>query len=372
MKKIIFYIIFFFILGKRIICERKLDSSCENITSCYDCYLKQNCIWCPNNNICMNSLNKSNCNTSFISNLINNNNYIFLTNQYKCILNESDIEFHYNKNKFSYTLINNYTDTSTILYKIICLEYNKIRKISIDIEIINENGIYDLSYYNYLKKENYVFQNSSGKQKIKCKTINLCIKISYLPSNYESNSLKIDVNKIFVINAFQIISIVGSCLISIMLILSLIIILYKKYHKNLNEIRIKQNKMKIIINKKRYKDLKQQSEIDSTGVNSINNSKENDKKDKSEKEEKKKDLLNQKTINEYLKKKINLLPSFIVDDTHSSFELYICNLCEKKFTRGNKIIILSCNHFFHEACLDNQIITNENNKCIVCKSPIIQ
>ena len=370
MKKIIF--LFFFILGKRIICERKLDSSCENKTSCYDCYLNDNCIWCPNNNKCMNSLNKSNCNTSFISNLINNYNYIFLTNQYQCISNESDIEFYYNKNKFSYTLINNYSDTSIVLYKIMCLEYKKIGKISINIEITNENGIYDLSYYNYLKKENTILKYSTGKQNIKIKTINICIKISYLPSTYVNNSLKIEVNKIFSISPFQIITIAGSCLISIMLISSLIIILYKKYHKNLNEIRIKQNKMKIIINKKRYKDLKQQSEIDSTGVNSINNSKENEKIDKSDKGEKKKDILNQKTINEYLKKKINLLPSFIVDDSHSSFELYICNLCEKKFTRGNKIIILSCNHFFHEACLDNQIITNENNKCIVCKSPIIQ
>ena len=42
--------------------------------------------------------------------------------------------------------------------------------------------------------------------------------------------------------------------------------------------------MKIIINKKKYKDLKQQSEIDSTGVNSINNSKENGKIEKSKKE----------------------------------------------------------------------------------------
>ena len=119
MKKIIFYIIFFFILGKRIICERKLDSSCENKTSCYDCYLNDNCIWCPNNNKCMNSLNKSNCNTSFISNLKNNDDYNFLTNQYQCISNESDIEFYYNKNKFSYTLINNYSNTSIDLYKII-------------------------------------------------------------------------------------------------------------------------------------------------------------------------------------------------------------------------------------------------------------
>ena len=372
MKKIIFYIIFFFFLTKRIICERKLDSVCENITSCYDCYLKINCIWCPNNNICMNSLNKTNCNTSFISNLINNYNYIFLTNQYQCISNESDIEFNYNKNKFSYTLINNYSDTSTVLYKIICLEYKKIRKISINIDITNENGIYDLSYYNYLKKENNPLKNLTGKQNVKLNTINICIKISYLPSKYQSNSLKIEINKKFSISVFQVITIVGSCLISIMLISTLIIIVYKKYHKNLNEIRIKQNKMKIIINKKKYKDLKQQSEIDSTGVNSINNSKENEKIEKSKKGKKIKDILNQKTINEYLKKKINLLPSFIVDDSHSSFELYICNLCEKKFTRGNKIIILSCNHFFHEACLDNQIITNENNKCIVCKSPIIQ
>ena len=299
---------------------------------------------------------------TFIDELINKNNYKFLTEQYQCINKESDIEIYYNEKKLYYSLKKKENEDFEISYKIICFEYSKVIKININIELLNDKGILNLSYYNNLNDENKNLKNNKSDISIKEKTVNLCLKISYLFLEYENDSLIIKMEKTYYINFFQIIIIIGSSIISIFLILSLIILVYKKCNINLISTNQKQKTTRILGRK--YNHLKQQSEINSTGLNSINNN-------TLKVDEVNNGKTNKKFINECLLKKINLLPSFILDDNHSSFQLYDCSLCGKKFSNKNNIIILSCNHFFHKSCLEKQIIINENNKCILCKSNII-
>ena len=123
-----------------------------------------------------------------------------------------------------------------ILYKIICFEYSKVIKININIELLNDKGILNLSYYNNLNDDNKNLKNNKSDISIKEKTVNLCLKISYLFLEYENDSLIIKMEKTDYINFFQIIIIIGSCIISIFLILSLIILVYKKCGKNYNKI----------------------------------------------------------------------------------------------------------------------------------------
>ena len=371
MHFIFFYLLLTYFLRIKILCERrKLNSECEEITNCYNCHLNSNCVWCNNLNKCLSASKKKNCNTTFISNLINNYNYLFLTNQYQCIEDESDIEYYNNKNYLYYSLDNLNSNLNNYLYKIICVEFPKISKILINVIISNNDGLYDISYYNYLIKEIKEFELSKGKKTKKITSLYLCLRITYLPSSYKSNTLKFEIKKINNINISQIVIIIGIGVISLILIISFIILVYKKYSKKLKEeISIKQKKE---LRKKKLKLLKKKNTNDSTENNSINKSFKNEKE---EIENMNNQILSKKTLKEYyekLKKKINLLPSFIIDEEHNSFELYICNLCEKKFEKGNKIIILNCNHFFHKSCLKNQLITNENNNCIICKSQIIQ
>ena len=359
--KYIINLFYFYFIFKYIKSERILDSNCNEINSCYYCFLNENCVWCSNLNSCTNIKFKNNCNMSFIDELINKNNYKFLTEQYQCINKESDIEIYYNENKFYYSLKKKENENYEILYKIICFEYSKVIKININIELLNDKGILNLSYYNNLNDENKNLKNNKSDISIKEKTVNLCLKISYLFLEYENDSLTIKMEKTDYINFFQIIIIIGSCIISIFLILSLIILVYKKCGKNYNK--ISKNQKTRILGRK-YNHLKQQSEMNSTGLNSINNN-------TLKVDEVNNERINKKIINENLLKKINLLPSFILDDNHSSFQLYDCRICGKKFSNKNNIIILSCNHFFHKSCLEKQIIINENNKCILCKSNII-
>ena len=360
--KYIINLLYFYFFFNYIRCERKLDSNCNEINSCYYCFLNENCVWCSNLNSCINIKFKNNCNMTFIDELINKNNYKFLTEQYQCINKESDIEIYYNEKKLYYSLKKKENEDFEISYKIICFEYSKVIKININIELLNDKGILNLSYYNNLNDENKNLKNNKSDISIKEKTVNLCLKISYLFLEYENDSLIIKMEKTYYINFFQIIIIIGSSIISIFLILSLIILVYKKCNINLISTNQKQKTTRILGRK--YNHLKQQSEINSTGLNSINNN-------TLKVDEVNNGKTNKKFINECLLKKINLLPSFILDDNHSSFQLYDCSLCGKKFSNKNNIIILSCNHFFHKSCLEKQIIINENNKCILCKSNII-
>lgn len=360
--KYIINLLYFYFFFNYIRCERILDSNCNEINSCYYCFLNENCVWCSNLNSCINIKFKNNCNMTFIDELINKNNYKFLTEQYQCINKESDIEIYYNEKKLYYSLKKKENEDFEISYKIICFEYSKVIKININIELLNDKGILNLSYYNNLNDENKNLKNNKSDISIKEKTVNLCLKISYLFLEYENDSLIIKMEKTYYINFFQIIIIIGSSIISIFLILSLIILVYKKCNINLISTNQKQKTTRILGRK--YNHLKQQSEINSTGLNSINNN-------TLKVDEVNNGKTNKKFINECLLKKINLLPSFILDDNHSSFQLYDCSLCGKKFSNKNNIIILSCNHFFHKSCLEKQIIINENNKCILCKSNII-
>ena len=205
---------------------------------------------------------------TFIDELINKNNYKFLTEQYQCINQESDIEIYYNEKKLYYSLKKKENENYEILYKIICFEYSKVIKININIELLNDKGILNLSYYNNLNEENKNLKNNKSDISIKEKTVNLCLKISYLFLEYENDSLTIKMEKTDYINFFQIIIIIGSCIISIFLILSLIILVYKKCGKNYNK--ISKNQKTRILGRK-YNHLKQQSEMNSTGLNSINN-----------------------------------------------------------------------------------------------------
>ena len=82
-------------------------------------------------------------------------------------------------------------------------------------------------------------------------------------------------------------------------------------------------------------------------------------------------LQNKEKKNIFLKTIIKTIPSFIVNKSNSEFIGIFCSFCESKIKMKDKICFINCGHIFHFDCIYQQIITNEEYKCIICNENII-
>ena len=72
----------------------------------------------------------------------------------------------------------------------------------------------------------------------------------------------------------------------------------------------------------------------------------------------------------FLKAIIKTFPYFIINKKNSEFIGIFCSFCESKMKLNDKICFINCGHIFHYDCIYQQIITNEEYKCIICKDNI--
>ena len=82
-------------------------------------------------------------------------------------------------------------------------------------------------------------------------------------------------------------------------------------------------------------------------------------------------LQNKEKKNIFLKTIIKTIPSFIVNKSNSEFIGIFCSFCESKIKMKDKICFINCGHIFHFDCIYQQIITNEEYKCIIYNENII-
>ena len=73
----------------------------------------------------------------------------------------------------------------------------------------------------------------------------------------------------------------------------------------------------------------------------------------------------------YLKTIIKTMPSFIIGRNNIDLIGSLCSFCENKIKLNDNVCLLNCGHIFHYDCIYQQIITNEEYKCIICKENII-
>jgi hypothetical protein len=65
------------------------------------------------------------------------------------------------------------------------------------------------------------------------------------------------------------------------------------------------------------------------------------------------------------------MPSFIIGRNNIDLIGSLCSFCENKIKLNDNVCLLNCGHIFHYDCIYQQIITNEEYKCIICKENII-
>ena len=73
----------------------------------------------------------------------------------------------------------------------------------------------------------------------------------------------------------------------------------------------------------------------------------------------------------YLKTIIKTMPSFLIGINNRVLIGTFCSFCENKIKLNDNVCLLNCGHIFHYDCIYQQIITNEEYKCIICKENII-
>ena len=72
----------------------------------------------------------------------------------------------------------------------------------------------------------------------------------------------------------------------------------------------------------------------------------------------------------FLKAIIKTFPNFVINKRNSEFIGIFCSFCESKIKINDKICFINCGHIFHYDCIYQQIIINEEYKCIICKENI--
>ena len=337
------------------------NNDCLKFENCYTCNTNFYCTWCQNTKICMNTHTKSNCDNSYITNLISKYNYEFLTYQYKCISNYSNEILIYKDSKsFSYKISSNYSDENMYLYKIFVIRYSNFQTLEITFNILNPELIQEISYLDSINEKESKISKYNPKI-IQLKTVELIIKITYL-SSLNENSEEEDILEIIVnkksdkLNIYEIIIIIVFSLFGICNILGFIFMFIKKKNKHKNEIYIRQKKNLVFSNEK--------------------DSIKNDYQNNLDTEKKNRNLNNFNNINsikysdEMIKLKFKAFPSFIIDKTYNNFTYYVCDYCENLFKIGNKVIILNCNHFYHYKCLYKQVFNQKNYICCICNKSI--
>lgn len=389
-----YYILLFFISF-----EIYKNQLCEKIKTCYNCTTSNsNCSWFNNSCYSSNSEALLRNNSIYIKNPILS--YPFITNQYNCIINKHKIE--------TFTELDNETITLSITsntlqkvdtidkidYHIYCLEYNMTSNILLSIQC-NKNyskNIIQLSLYDNITNSDKIISINNGKNRINIKSNYFCIKMTYLIDGIIDDIFSFHVLKLNNDNSAKnknedFISYI--LLISSILLIIIIIWVFVIYYKNKTGIM----KEITIINKVKITDMKSNNNDNenNTDDNHSDNDSNVNRSNCSELQEKYLQLeqnsfvannyetlysfvhslhdIEKKDI--YLKTIIKTIPSFIIGPEDKDLIGTICIFCENKIKLNEKVCLLNCGHIFHYDCIYQQIITNEEYNCIICKENII-
>jgi hypothetical protein len=390
--KFYFFIIF-------IIIQTYKNEKCEELKSCYNCTISSNnCFWA--NDLCYSS-NEQFSENKFHNNNINKNNFTlfsFITSQYKCITNEKDIEMFKNLNNTiialsikSNTLNSpNQNIIDKINYHIYCFEYNTDTNILLSIKYNNKyiKNILQVSIYDNKTNSDMIINLGLNNNKINIESNFFCIKITYIIDNLIGEIISFHLTKcndyaniINKKNKENIISyiILGSIIVVIIAIIWTFILCHKKKSGIMKEI--------TIINKARISQNESNNETneEKKDNNDCDNSNCSELQEKYFQMERKSFVThNYETLYSfvhnihdiekkdiYLKTIIKTMPSFIIDISNGDLIGSFCSFCENKIKLNDNVCLLSCGHIFHYDCIYQQIITNEEYKCIICKENII-
>lgn len=381
---------------------------CEELKTCYNCSIsKNNCTWYNNKCSSSSSELQMNDNTKNIDKEIN---YLLfqplITSQYKCINDKKDIALFKNINNKTITLsitpnmVDNFEFLEKINYQIYCFQYSSISNIFLSIQYNNnlKNNIIHLSLYDNITNTDTIINLDIDKSnpKLKIKSLFFCIKITYIINKKIEDIISFQISKYNDINNNDIkkkndnilsYAILGGMI----LLISIIIFIFILWHKN------KSGLMKeIIIMNKGNIYQKQNNETNGThdeenNNNGNDNNSDNDKSNCSELQEKYFQLEhnsfvvhNYETLysfvknihdidkkDKYLKTIIKTMPSFLIGINNSDLIGSFCSFCENKIKLNDNVCLLNCGHIFHYDCIYQQIITNEEYKCIICRENII-
>ena len=360
---------------------------CEKAKSCFNCSIsKYNCFW--NNNKCLpNGLNESLINSTYLS-------FPFISKQYYCINSENNIDFFEEINKKTISLNITEDKLDSINYHIYCFKYLLIQNISLKFNFseINQNNIFEISLFDNIKKTDILISQNNNDVNILSNYI--CLKITYLSNLNQTENLitftLIKHNKNIKEEFINISSFILLILLLFLffLVLTLFIFCYKRNSNTNKEIIIvNQSKHKKNISFSKDKNINTSLSKDNDSIDQN----ECDKTNCSELQEKyfqlSKDSFveyNYETIdsfvhnlqdkekkNKYLKAIIKTMPSFVINNKNSEFIGIFCSFCESKIKMNDKICFINCGHIFHFDCIYQQIITNEEYKCIICRENII-
>ena len=387
---------FFFLFSINI--HLYINQLCKEMKTCYNCLSSNNnCSW--SNNICLSQNSSKSINYNDIINSFLSHPYI--TSQYRCIIKENDIEiFSFNQyinNSITFSIPpKNFDHSEIINYHIYCIEYSTTSSIFLKVNFIEKykNNIIHLSLYNNLTKTEQTLTPISNDIKIKITTDFFCIKITYeiqaetteeeekiisfiieQNNEYSKNDIRKNENIISYI-------ILGS----IILFITFIIFSFIIWHKNKSGIM----KEITILNKANlYQE--QQNESYESKNQEQGNASNCDKSICSQLQEKYLQLEQKSFVshnydtldsfansihdinkkNKYLKTIIKTLPCFIIEANNRDLIGSFCHFCENKIKLNDNVCLLNCGHIFHYDCIYQQIITNEEYKCIICKESII-
>lgn len=389
-----YYILLFFISF-----EIYKNQLCEKIKTCYNCTTSNsNCSWLNNSCYSSNSETLLSNNSIYIKNPILS--YPFITNQYNCIINKHKIETFTELDNETITLsitsntLQKVDTTDKIDYHIYCLEYNMTSNILLSIQC-NKNyskNIIQLSLYDNITNSDKIISINNGKNRINIKSNYFCIKMTYLIDGIIDDIFSFHVIKLNNDNSAKnknedFISYI--LLISSILLIIIIIWVFVIYYKNKTGIM----KEITIINKVKITDMKSNNNDNenNTDDNHSDNDSNVNRSNCSELQEKYLQLeqnsfvannyetlysfvhslhdIEKKDI--YLKTIIKTIPSFIIGPEDKDLIGTICIFCENKIKLNEKVCLLNCGHIFHYDCIYQQIITNEEYNCIICKENII-
>lgn len=389
-----YYILLFFISF-----EIYKNQLCEKIKTCYNCTTSNsNCSWLNNSCYSSNSETLLSNNSIYIKNPILS--YPFITNQYNCIINKHKIETFTELDNETITLsitsntLQKVGTTDKIDYHIYCLEYNMTSNILLSIQC-NKNyskNIIQLSLYDNITNSDKIISINNGKNRINIKSNYFCIKMTYLIDGIIDDIFSFHVIKLNNDNSAKnknedFISYI--LLISSILLIIIIIWVFVIYYKNKTGIM----KEITIINKVKITDMKSNNNDNenNTDDNHSDNESNVNRSNCSELQEKYLQLeqnsfvannyetlysfvhslhdIEKKDI--YLKTIIKTIPSFIIGPEDKDLIGTICIFCENKIKLNEKVCLLNCGHIFHYDCIYQQIITNEEYNCIICKENII-
>lgn len=335
--------------------EEEEDSSCSSLATCYDCYSNKKCKWCTDLEKCSSTTSCKNVNEEAYE-----ANFSFLPIYFKC-LNTISSNMLYIKNKSTKISLpdNSSNELSLILMK---FAYSSKRNIKINSHLKCENKEVVLAFelFDLLKSESYpIVPNKTFELE---PVLQFYIYITMLNATENEISIEIEIES----PKTYIWIIIGvSIALSFILISALVIIIVVYILRRNVSPTSKASKDNICI--------VQTSGPDSSG-NSVLLKKQrlnlSQLKISNSLNEKYKD--NPEEFKKFLKISLSTYPTITLNRANEkNFTMYLCSLCQHKIRRHDIITILSCNHFFHESCLEEQVLNKKRYLCQICNCPII-